>query len=275
MTDAHVAVLTAATPAALAAALADSAVNLAVHHRPAAPWLEAVRDLTTRIRTPYQFWSVRDDIGTLHDRLRTSALALLTGAVSERRPGDADAVEALFADVVDLAELLAETCGDRRPFVSLRSIDASYFTPGRSSVSSHLHVDTATATLTCTYVGRGTEWTPDDNVIRDALADRKMQRPDEPETALVHDPELFHRFGTFDVTVLKGEIRRREDQGSRDFLANFLTANELEPYNEGAGLLHRGPGHHHGTRLLLTVSTMRVPAFARAGHTRHEPADHA
>jgi hypothetical protein len=167
--------------------------------------------------------------------------------------------------VLRAARLVAEATGDRRPFVSLRTIDESYFRPGAASVSSHLHVDTATVTLACTYVGAGTQWTPDGNVRRAEFRSRKMQRPDEPVDRLLVDPAVLTESPRFEISVLKGEIREHEDEHSREFLGNFLDPAEIAPYNVGGGLVHRGPGASGRTRLLLTVSSMRVP---RSGVTR-------
>ncbi|MFD6431498.1 DUF1826 domain-containing protein [Streptomyces venezuelae] len=251
----HVVALKDLSPTTVADALTEPSVNLALHSRPVPTWASAVDDLVADIVEPYQFWLVNEDIDVLGERLRAGA-GQLPG-------GHEEAVDALFDDVIALASVVSEACGDTRPFVSLRTIDASYFTAGASSVSSHMHLDTATVTLSCTYVGAGTEWTPDSNVIREQFGTRKMQRPDEPLGALVHDPDLVHESVRYEVSLLKGEIREDEDEGSLDFLSNFLEASEIERYNVGGGLLHRGPGTARGTRLLLTVSTMRVPRFSR------------
>ena len=200
---------------------------------------------------PLQVWLINEPVDLLNDRLVDNLVKF----------GFSDEISKFIAkDVSYMVNFFIELTGDKNPFVSLRTIDSLYFKEGEKSVSKDWHIDTAVLTLTCTYSGRGTEWTTNDNpAIRKRFEDEKILK----NVDFNLDSNEIHEMGLFEASVLKGEIRNSEDKGSKEFLLNFLKEDEIEPFNINEGLLHRGPGYikGDGRRLLLTVSTMRIPSW--------------
>ncbi|HSW88786.1 MAG TPA: DUF1826 domain-containing protein [Candidatus Saccharimonadales bacterium] len=235
-------------------ALARPDVNL-VHTTGEIPtWASDLEQAIAKTQGLFEFQFYNQDITHLEAALVTSL---------EDIPFNNEHVQALFAQrILDLAQFMTAVSGERQPFVSLRTVDLRYFKPGQSSVSRELHVDSTALTLTETFCGRGTEWTDNGNVKREAFAGKKIQSVETPVATYLHDPRQMRSFGAYNTSILKGEIRgfENEDAGSLEFLQNFLSPDEITPFNVGQGLVHRGPGIEPGeTRFLVTISTFKPP----------------
>ena len=99
------------------------------------------------------------------------------------------------------------------------------------------HVDAVAMRLVTTYVGPGTEWVPEAQLDRDALA-RLIPCPMEANRAIVRDPKKVRRAQPGDVLMLKGS--RHPNAGRR-------------------GAVHRSPPLPPGeARLVLIVTAARA-----------------
>lgn len=233
-------------------ALQSDEVQIVYTSRDEPLWIDELQAVVQSSHaTPLQVWLINEPVALLENRLIDALHAFMVPA---------DISVKLAEDVMALVEQFVRLTGDERPFVSFRTIDQSYFTDGQKSVSRNWHVDTSVLTLTCTYVGQGTEWTTYDTPeIRALCAHEKMLAED----AVSIPKDAVAQMQRYEVSVLKGEIRNPEDATSKEFLEHFLTPDEIKPFNVGCGILHRGPGYVAGDtrRLLLTVSSMRIPAW--------------
>jgi hypothetical protein len=209
-----------------------------------------IRRLERPTLAPIQFWSINKKLEGLAPKIERK----LAGPLGR------DLAARIAADAAKLTNFMSRIAEDPRPFVSLRTVDGRYFTPGKKSVSRDWHVDSAALTLTCTYAGKGTEWCDATDKTRQKFRKRKIISGSIPTKR-----GSGHRMAPFEVSILKGELREREDPNSREFLLNFIGEGEFVNFNLGNGLLHRGPGFRPGDsrRLVLTVSTMRVPPWLR------------
>lgn len=197
---------------------------------------------------PLQVWLVQENIEQLPQKLIGS---LHTFGMPDTL------AHLLIEDVQLLVRFFADLTGDKFPFVSLRTIDANYYDSNLKSVSRNWHVDTSVLTLSTIYSGKGTEWIVGTENMHGYFEHEKILQATYKD---LEEAEI-HSMAPFEVSVLKGEIRAIEDQTSEEFLRHFLAKEETRPFNEGRGLIHRGPGYAEGDtrRLLLTVSTMRIP----------------
>lgn len=230
--------------------LSQKEIKLVLTTREIPGWVYDIQNtLNKKEITPLQVWLVKEPVDLLNDRIYENLIKF---------GFDHQISLNITKDVQNLVNIFVDISGDKTPFVSLRTIDQDYFKEGQKSVSRDWHVDTSVLTLTCTYSGKGTEWTEsNDFKIREKFENDKILK----DTDFDLTKEEIHAMNLFEVSILKGEIRKLEDVGSKEFLLNFINEDEIVPFNVNEGLLHRGPGYcdGDGRRLLLTVSTMRVP----------------
>jgi len=143
--------------------------------------------------------------------------------------------------------------GDLSPFISFRLINSSYFSNAKNkyNVSKDWHIDSSVVTLVCTYSGKGTEWVSSDSVLQ---RDNKLIKPE-----FLKKESTIYKALPGDVLLIKGEMRKEEDQDTIKFLSKIGVYNKGFSYNEGNGLVHRGPGFSFGDnpRLLLTISSFK------------------
>lgn len=206
----------------------------------------------------YHFYG-REDTGSVgrevHDSLLTNSLVVSEFACE------------IGQRVQMLTRFMAELGDCSTPFVSLRTVDESYvggcvcgscnICIGRPpSVSRDWHVDSTRLTLASTLVGAQTEYTLNKNVNRVYFIDNKIMQPrDDIRLGLV-DPGEVYPIPKGSIGILKGEIRQNESPEARAFYDELGLPTELIPFNEGNGLVHRGPKLKKGDkRLTLTVST--------------------
>jgi hypothetical protein len=79
----------------------------------------------------------------------------------------------------------------------------AFFGVARDDQCRKFHVEVACLRLVTTYLGRGTEWIPDDVVDRDAMA-RMIPCPEEANAAIVRDHRELRHADAGDVVLLKG-----------------------------------------------------------------------
>lgn len=231
------------------AALRTLTTQVAYTERLEPPWREGLASKVAQYTgEPIQIWLIREGTGALEIRLKQGldTLTLSKGVL-----------RALTEDVQSLVALFVELTGDETPFVSLRTVDDRYFTPDTASVSRDWHVDTSVLTLSTVYVGKGTEWIVESDLIHRYFEDKKILDVSHAEFEVLE----IHRMKPYEVSVLKGEIRAVEDVTSEEFLQHFIPKSDRSIFNEHSGLIHRGPGYVKGDprRLVLTVSTMHIP----------------
>lgn len=183
-------------------------VNLCVWQRRLPPELDAwlhMEAVTRSFETAMRPGSGPTDLAPLVGGLRPSA---------ER--------DALLADIHLLARIFAELAG-RPPRLAELSL------VGDDSCRK-LHADEVGLRLLVTYAGPGTEWAPNDAVVRSALGARDPD-VDEANRAIVPDLGRLRRAGTGDVLVMKG--------------TTYLP-------NDAGGLVHRSPPIEHiGSRRVV------------------------
>ncbi len=233
-------------------ALLSEEVNFVFTRRSTPDIYQKVKDtINSQNKLRLQTWLVNEPIEILGPRLRKDL---------KEFGFEKEVISWISDDVLSLVKIFVDLTSENQPFVSLRSIDGRYFDNQSRSVSKDWHVDTAVLTLTCTYSGRGTEWVVDDSSVRKNFETEKM-----PELNFSLADLQIEEMSLFEVGVLKGEIRNPEDNHSKKFIKNFLNDDEIEPFNMNGGLLHRGPNYFENDdrRLLLTVSTMRIPEWLR------------
>lgn len=234
-------------------ALAKPYINLAFYER-THDLIEAVllrnSDL---IHDDFQFWSVRQNLPVIEN-----ALAETIGNIG---PLPVDVIELLHHDVRDLIRLFVDVTGETQPFVSLRTVARNYFVENPTSVSNRYHRDSSVITLFKTFMGNGTEWTPDENVIREPWKSVSIQGENEPDEKYVIDPRLVYPTTCKTIGFLKGETCPSTiDSRSLEFIKNFISMDEIVEFNVGGSLIHRGPGvKGDEKRVILTLSSFRLP----------------
>lgn len=82
-----------------------------------------------------------------------------------------------------------------------------------------LHADNVTIRLLCTYAGPGTQWVPDDGVVRENLG-RVDVSLEEANRSVLRHPDALRQCEAGDIILLKGEAFAR---------------------NRGFGTVHRSP----------------------------------
>lgn len=234
--------------------LTPTATNLVYGERTLAIDPDEIRTAMKSLYKPLQVWFINEHV--------TDPAARIEAAIHESGGTPAPWLP-VSADVASLYRLFIELTGERQPFLSLRMIDASYFDKSMPSVSSEWHRDCAALTLFTTYVGYGTQWTPDSNVKREYFVKRQKQSVNDPDELCLHDPAIVITTSLHGVGVLKGELQRHDnDPDTVDFLSNFSSVDRDVDFNIGRGLIHRGPARaSKDHRLLLTISTFVVPDF--------------
>lgn len=234
--------------------LAQPAINLVLTKRAEPKWLNDLNYTLANQEDRFQFWSVNKGVQHLQQDLEDS--------LSQLKWESSNVKQMLYNSTIELATFFVELTGEYQPFISLRSIDTRYFKAGQPSVSKHFHVDTAALTLCCTYFGKPTEWTPNNNVIRKSLVNQKIQQDNEDDDTYLANSAEIYDIPRYSIGILKGEIRTNETEDSLEFLTHFVKKEEIVEFNLNKGLLHRGPIIKHGDRrLLLTISAMKIPAF--------------
>jgi hypothetical protein len=237
--------------------LRPTAINLVYGERSLAIDPDETRTAMKSLNKPLQVWFINEHVTDPEERIE---------AVIRENGGDPAPWAPISTDVVLLYRLFIELTGERQPFLSLRVIDASYFDKSKSSVSSEWHRDCAALTLFTTYLGYGTQWTPDSNVKRDYFAKHQKQSVNDSDELLLHDPALVITTSIHGLGILKGELQRSDnDPDTYDFLSNFSSVDRDVDFNIGRGLIHRGPARASSDhRLLLTISTFVVPEFLKS-----------
>lgn len=240
--------------------LRSTATNLVYGERSLAIDPDETRIALKSLNKPLQVWFINEHV--------TDPRSRIEAAVRESE-GDPAAWSVVSTDVADLYRSFIELTGERQPFLSLRVIDASYFDKSKSSVSSEWHRDCAALTLFTTYLGYGTQWTPDSNVKRDYFVKHQQQCINDPDELLLHDPAIVITTSIHGVGIMKGEVQRHDnDPVAADFLSNFCSIDRDVDFNVGRGLIHRGPARvSNDHRLLLTISTFVVPEFLSSAHS--------
>ena len=199
----------------------------------------------------FQFHAVKETPDDYRYRLKDQVAAAF-GPVARQISDQAHA----------LAEFMAELMEDPCPFVSLRMINTDYINRNKGGVSAHWHRDASSVTLQLTMLGAGLHCTPDSNVRREFFDTKQVQNRSDPDEALLYDPANFQVIPAGVATFLKGEMNPEEpDPSTIEFWENFLDTSEVKRFNVRKGLIHRGPGGNVGARLVLTVSSFRVPGY--------------
>jgi hypothetical protein len=240
--------------AAMKRRLRHASTNLVYGERSLPIDQDAIRQATMALDKPLQIWFINEHV--------VDPIARMKAHIRENG-GNPSLWSSLFSDVAHLYRGFIELTGEQQPFLSLRAIDEAYFDKSKASVSSEWHRDSAVLTLFTTYLGYGTQWTPDSNVKRDYFAEHQQQSVNDSDHLLLHDPALVITTSVGGVGVLKGELQgRRDDPATEDFLSNFSSVDRDVDFNVGGGLIHRGPARASSDlRLLLTISTFVVPEF--------------
>lgn len=235
-------------------ALRGRGTNLVYGERALQIDLERIRSAIVALDKPLQVWFINEHVADPETRIEAALC---------EHGGDPALCSSITSDVANLYRMFIDLTGDQQPFLSLRSIDASYFVTEKSSVSSLWHRDSATLTLFTTYLGYGTQWTPNTNVKRDYFVDRQKQDANDPDNLFLHDHNIIITTAQYGLGILKGELKCDENnKETTDFLSNFSAVDHNLDFNVGGGLIHRGPSRASTDhRLLLTISTFVVPAF--------------
>jgi hypothetical protein len=202
-----------------------------------------------RLNRKFQFWFYNQDLDFLP--------AKLAAALPDLGLDDDNLNSALLDDVIAVARLLGNIGKTRSPFISLRTIGVEYFEKNQDSVSCCFHRDTTVLTAFRTYLGRGTEWVADDNVIRQIFDDHAIVGLGHPLVSFLHKPEEIFSTDVNTVGILKGEMNPDSmSQSTFDFVTNFISKEAIPKFNIGRGLIHRGPIiDPEELRLVLTVSS--------------------
>lgn len=230
-------------------ALTDERVNAITFPEPLRP--ENLPYFPNHPLEPYQFWFVQEDWGSNWNKFETS--------LSEH-------FNALAASIGrrcrTLLEIFSELTEDQVPFVSLRSITPEYFKETKASVSAGWHRDASVLTLQDTLMGEPLEYTHDDNVRREYFDKTQIQPFHTLDSAVLYRPEEFETIAHGCVAILKGEMRSDEqEEETLDFLSHFIDIGDIKDFNRGHSLIHRGHKNTKNGRLVLTVSTHKIPAW--------------
>lgn len=167
----------------------------------------------------------------------------------------------LSPHIMNLLDLFTEVSGDPSPFISLRTIDTEYLKQqGARSVSAGWHRDASVLTMQHTLTGEPLEYTPDENVNRSYFDQNQIQSFCDADELPLKDPLNYNQVPLGQVAILKGEMRRNEiDSDTKEFLDHFIDASKTPNYNVGRGLIHRGNKETENGRIILTVSTHKIP----------------
>lgn len=236
-------------------ALSNSKVNLVYSKREVPTWLNPVVSTIKKTKSPFQFWAVKKETTSLTEDLEQS-LNHFNWENEENK-------QYFIKDICQLVELFVRLTNDTTPFISLRTIDEQYFKANKKYVSKNFHVDTSVLTLICSYCGKGTMWLENENILRDEFDREKM--PTNPTIIENQNGETVKEMKVYEIAIIKGEIRANEEPKNIDFILNFITKEEIEIFNVGNGLIHSGPGYSEDDekRLLITISTMKIPDFLK------------
>lgn len=176
------------------------------------------------------------------------------------------AAQPLITQMNCLLKLFTELTGDSAPFVSLRTITKDYFgEQNGASVSAGWHRDASVLTLQHTLSGETLEWTPNSNVRREYFEQTQIQPFSEGDNSMLMDAQEYQTLPFEHVAILKGELRPNEkDPETIDFLENFISTKDMPAFNIGNGLIHRGNAQTKYGRLVLTISTHKLPEWLPA-----------
>lgn len=169
----------------------------------------------------------------------------------------------LLAQVGQLLEIFSEVAQNPAPFISLRTVNRAYMErQGGRSVSAGWHRDASVLTMQHTLTGETLEYTPDDNVKREYFDKNQIQPfSDGDELALI-DPENYISLPFGQIAILKGELRHTErDNDTKEFLSHFINVEDTPDFNIGRGLIHRGNKETKFGRIVLTISTHKIPEW--------------
>lgn len=206
--------------------------------------------------TDYQFWSINKKNDAVQIRLAESIASVLADetCLSER----------LMRHIMRLFNFFCEVSGDTEPFISLRVVSANYLKLNYPSVSCCYHRDTAAMTLFQTLYGKGMEWLPNQSVNRAMFENTAIADIDDIVT--ITQNEDCRSLATSIVGILKGEVDPKNiDERQCEFIRHFIPENEINAYNVGNGLIHRGPLlNDTEMRLVLTITTVRTPNCCEA-----------
>ncbi len=252
---AHVVAVENEMASAFRIALADENVNLAFYERQSDPLEVLLHSHAHQINNNFQFWCVKKPIDQIEKSLEQSINGIGNLPV--------DILEQFHDDVLKLAQLFVEVTGENMPFVSLRTVTQDYFSLNQTSVSNRYHRDSSVISLFKTFLGSGTQWTTNENVIRAPWMKVSIQDIFEPDEKYLVDPSLFFETTCKTIGFLKGETCPKNiDIRSLEFIENFISRDEIVEFNVGNSLIHRGPGiNGNEKRVLLTVSSFRLPIF--------------
>ncbi len=249
----HVAYINKFEAAEFHSAIMKPSINLALYESKQCDLSGLLNPFLDQIDDKYQFWAK----GQTLEKIKAS----LPLEISRIGALPSDLQQILIKHVFELVKMFSTVTGEDNPYVSLRSIVPSYFDGNETSVSSCYHRDAAFVTLFQTFIGNGTEWTPNSNVRREKWAESSMQEGSEPDSLFVFDTAKVNRTSNAVIGILKGESDPSNmDSRSMEFVQSFVSKDFLQKYNVGNGLIHRGPRTMLGEkRLLITVSTFRPP----------------
>lgn len=125
----------------------------------------------------------------------------------------------LLDDIESLVYLFSNICKAESLKLHLKTV--------ANDACAKFHIDGYDLRLLCTYEGKGTEWTYNDNVNRKHLGLGENEQ-------IIKNWGFINRMNAFDVAILKGEIPTRKT---------------------GKGIVHRSPPIHdkNEKRLLLRI----------------------
>ncbi len=232
-------------------ALADETINAITFPEPARG--VALPYIPTSPLKPFQFWYVNESWRENWSNLEANV---------------SDEFNCMANDITSrcrkLLEIFTDLTEDDSPFVSLRAITPDYFKDSKASVSAGWHRDASVFTLQDTIMGEPLEFTDDENVRREYFDMNQIQPFSSADSAILKSENGVRLVPRECVAILKGELRSDEsDEGTLDFLGNFIDTKNIEDFNHGRGLIHRGHKDTKNGRLVLTVSTHKIPAWMR------------
>ena len=230
-------------------ALANQSINAVTFPEPPRPTnLPYMPEAPLR---PFQFWLVREEWAANLTEFRKS----IKSHFNEQAEGLTQRCIALF-------EMFTKLTDDRAPFISLRAITPEYFKDSKASVSAGWHRDASVFTLQDTVMGEPLEYTDDSNVNRAYFNTTQIQPFETTNGHPLKRPDLIKAVPHGRVAILKGELRKDEkDKDTVDFLGNFIDINNIPEFNRHKGLIHRGNKESLHGRLVLTISTHRIPGW--------------
>ena len=228
-------------------ALSDSDVNVITFNEPARS--EKLPYMPATPLSPFQFWYVNENWKDNWDRFENSVadeFNVMAKGISLRTRR--------------LLEIFSEMTGDDKPFVSLRAITPEYFSGSTASVSAGWHRDASVFTLQDTMMGEPLEYTNDENVRRQYFDQKQIQPFATPDQDVLKEESAVLVVPKNNIAILKGELRADEaDKDTLEFLDHFIDTTKMKDFNRGRSLIHRGHKDTKNGRLVLTVSTHKVP----------------